>query len=100
MPALARPKVLVLGGGFGGLEAAFYLRWRLGERVDLTLVSDRDHFLFKPDTIYIPFGVDPERLTIPLARPTRRKGIAFVHARAGDRAGGEGRGDGGGATAL
>jgi sulfide:quinone oxidoreductase len=82
MPALARPKVLVLGGGFGGLEAAFYLRWRLGERVDLTLVSDRDRFLFKPDTIYVPFGLDPERLTIPLAQPTRRKGIAFVQARA------------------
>ncbi len=82
MPALARPKVLVLGGGFGGLEAAFYLRWRLGERADLTLVSDRDRFLFKPNLIYIPFGLDPEKLTIPLDRPTRRKNITFVQARA------------------
>ncbi len=83
MSSIARPKVLVLGGGLGGLEAAFYLRWRLGERADLTLVSDRDHFISKPDTIYIPFGVDPDTLTIPLARPTRRKGIRFVQARAG-----------------
>lgn len=77
----AQPRVLVLGGGFGGLEATFYLRHKLGRAVDLTLVSERDYFLFKPNTIYIPFGEDPERFKIPLARPTRRKHIEFVHAR-------------------
>lgn len=74
----ARARVLVAGGGFGGLESAFYLRRRLGDRADITLVSDRDYFLFKPNTIYIPFGLDPERLKVGLARPTKRKGIAFV----------------------
>ncbi|HXF96245.1 MAG TPA: FAD-dependent oxidoreductase [Gemmatimonadales bacterium] len=78
----AKPSILVLGGGFGGLEAAFYLRWRLGERADITLVSDRDHFLFKPNTIYIPFGLDPAKLLVRLDRPTRRKDIAFHEARA------------------
>ncbi len=82
MPITARPQIVVLGGGFGGLEAAFYLRWRLGERAHITLVSDRDRFLFKPNTIYIPFGLDPGKLTIRLDRPTRRKGITLVQARA------------------
>jgi NADH dehydrogenase FAD-containing subunit len=45
-----RPNILVLGGGFGGLEAAFYLRMKLEDRADITLVSDRDYFLFKPNT--------------------------------------------------
>lgn len=73
-----RPNILVLGGGFGGLEAAFYLRMKLEEKADITLVSDRDYFLFKPNTIYIPFGLDPEKLKVGLERPTRRKKIAFV----------------------
>ncbi|HEV8339979.1 MAG TPA: FAD-dependent oxidoreductase [bacterium] len=75
----ATPKIVVLGGGFGGLEAAFYLRMRLGDRTAITLVSDREKFLFKPNTIYIPFGLDPERLKIGLTEPTRRTGITFVH---------------------
>jgi NADH dehydrogenase FAD-containing subunit len=82
MVQTTRPRILVLGGGFGGLEAAFYLRMRLDERADLTLVSDSDRFLFKPNTIYIPFGLDPERLVIPLEHPTRRKGISLVRAAA------------------
>ena len=59
-----------------GLEAAFYLRMKLEDRADITLVSDRDYFLFKPNTIYIPFGLDPEKLKVgsnapPVARRSR-----------------------------
>jgi len=78
----AKPRILVLGGGFGGLEAAFYLKMRLEERAHLTLVSDRDTFLFKPNTIYIPFGLDPAKLLIPLDVPAHRRDIEFVQARA------------------
>lgn len=76
-----RPNILVLGGGFGGLEAAFYLRMKLEDRADITLVSDRDYFLFKPNTIYIPFGLDPDKLKVGLERPTRRKKIVFIKDR-------------------
>ncbi|MEN3027122.1 MAG: FAD-dependent oxidoreductase [Chlorobiota bacterium] len=78
---MARPHVLVVGGGFGGLEAAFALRYLLRDRVRITLVSDSPHFLFKPNTIYIPFGMEPERLLIGLERPLRRRDIAFLQAR-------------------
>ncbi|MAG36892.1 MAG: hypothetical protein CL878_11715 [Dehalococcoidia bacterium] len=80
--AQARPKIVVLGGGFGGLESAFYLKMRLHDRADITLVSDQDYFLFKPNTIYIPFGLDPEKLKIPLDGPTRRQGVSFLQTRA------------------
>lgn len=76
-----RANIVVLGGGFGGLESAFYLRWKLEDRADITLVSDRDYFLYKPNTIYIPFGLDPDKLKIGLGRPTRRKNIKFVKDR-------------------
>lgn len=77
----ARPRIVVAGGGFAGLETAFYLRMRLGDRAAITLVSDKDHFLFKPNTIYIPFGKDPQDLRVPLAEPARKRGIEFVQAR-------------------
>jgi sulfide:quinone oxidoreductase len=76
--AQTQPRIIVVGGGFGGLESAFYLRMKLHHRARITLVSDQDHFLFKPNTIYIPFGLPPEKLMIPLRRPTHRRQIDFV----------------------
>lgn len=74
----AREQVVILGGGFAGLETAFLLRHRLHDRIDITLVSDRADFLFRPNTVYIPFGADPDSLTIPLLEPARRQHIRFV----------------------
>jgi hypothetical protein len=31
-------------------------------RAKITLVSDSDRFLCKPNSIYVPFGMDPEKL--------------------------------------
>ena len=44
-------KVLVLGGGFAGLEAAIFLR---KEEYDVTLVSERDYFYIYPTSIWVP----------------------------------------------
>ncbi len=83
-------RVVVLGGGFAGLETAFALKHRLDERVRISLVSDQEDFLFKPNTIYLPFGGDERRLHIPLRRPARRidanlhiQGVAEVEPGAG-----------------
>jgi len=46
-------KVLILGGGFAGIDAAIYLR-KL--HYDVTLVSDRDYFYIYPTSIWIPTG--------------------------------------------
>ena len=74
----ATPRVLVLGGGFAGLETSFLLRMRAGRKVDIKLVSDRDAFLFKPNTIYVPFGADPASFLVPLRRPTYKQHIDLV----------------------
>src|SRR5213595_98820 len=42
--AVQDAKILILGGGFGGLFSAL----DLAATGDVTLVSDEDHFLFKP----------------------------------------------------
>src|SRR6185369_16275452 len=41
---MAKPRVLILGGGFGGL----FTKLDLAGWADVTLVSDDDHFLFTP----------------------------------------------------
>ncbi|MCH7229793.1 FAD-dependent oxidoreductase [Glycomyces sp. L485] len=74
----ATPRVVIVGGGFAGLETAFTLRGHLGQRVELVLVADRHDFLFKPNTIYIPFGGEEAKLRIPLELPAGRRGIELV----------------------
>jgi NADH dehydrogenase FAD-containing subunit len=73
-----RPRVTVIGTGFGGLETAFYLRKRLGKRVDLTIVAKDHRFLFKPNTIYIPFGKAKDELVFELGPVLDRRHIRFV----------------------
>jgi NADH dehydrogenase FAD-containing subunit len=74
-------RIAVLGGGFAGLEAAFLLRSKLGDRAEITLVSDRGQFLFKPNTIYIPFGGQKESLLIPLTKAAGKRSIRFLQGR-------------------
>jgi len=75
--------VVVLGAGFGGLETAFYLRMLVGKKARISLVSDRRCFLFKPNSIYVPFGLDPGKLRVPLDGAAR-KGIDLHLGRASE----------------
>ncbi len=75
------PKVLILGGGFAALETAFLLRMRHRDDVDIRLISDRDDFLFRPNSIYVPFGADPGSLLVDLNKPLRRRDIDFERGR-------------------
>ena len=59
-------KVVVLGGGIGGLESAIYLR-KYG--FDVTLVSDRPYLYLYPVSIWIPTGEKAfEDVCLPLKR--------------------------------
>jgi sulfide:quinone oxidoreductase len=77
----ARPRVVVAGAGFAGLEAAFLLRMRLRDAVEITVVAPNDRFVFRPNTVYLPFGGDVDALLVHLGKPFRRRGIAHHHAR-------------------
>jgi sulfide:quinone oxidoreductase len=73
-----KPTILVLGGGFAALEAAFLMRMRLHDDVHIRVVSDRDSFVFRPNSIYVPFGADPASLHVPLAKPMARRKIDLL----------------------
>lgn len=78
---MAKRSVVVLGGGCAGLETAFLLRQRLGDSIDLTIVSDSDCFSFRPGTVYVPFGADPGRFELPLCEPGDRRNIGLIRSR-------------------
>lgn len=69
------PRIVILGAGFAGLETAFSLRQQLDDRSEITVVSADEDFIFKPNTIYLPFGADERRLHIGLAEPLFRRHI-------------------------
>ena len=45
--------VLILGGGFAGIDAAIHLK---KENYNVTLVTDRDYFYIYPTSIWVPTG--------------------------------------------
>ncbi len=60
----AVPRVLILGGGFGGLEAAKALA---GERVRVVLVDRSNHHLFQPLLYQVAMaGLSPADIAVPI----------------------------------
>jgi sulfide:quinone oxidoreductase len=69
------PRVVVLGAGVAGLEAAFLLESRLSGRVDLQVVYEDDEFVLRPNLVYVPFGADPVAPRLRVAETLARKAI-------------------------
>jgi NADH dehydrogenase FAD-containing subunit len=74
-------RIVVVGAGFAGLETAFLLRMRMRGAADLTVVSEREVFTFRPNTIYVPFGAHPGDLVVGLSKPFHRRQVTFIGGR-------------------
>ncbi|TAL23638.1 MAG: sulfide:quinone reductase [Nitrospirae bacterium] len=73
-------KIVILGGSFGGLTAAFELKRLLGAKADVTVVCDDDKFVFIPSLPWLAMGWrKAEDITIPLRPILERKGINFIN---------------------
>jgi len=69
-------RVLILGGGFAGVEAAIYLR---KNDMDVTIVSDRDYFYIYPTSIWIPTGdATRESVSVPLDELARAHDFKLI----------------------
>ena len=68
--AVKRPKVVIVGGGFGGLSAAKKLA---GKAVDVTLVDRKNHHTFQPLLYQVATSVlSPGEIASPLRHILRR----------------------------
>ncbi len=45
---MAKPKIIIVGGGFAGVFAAKALRRKMGEDADIELISKDNYFVFQP----------------------------------------------------
>lgn len=73
-------KIVIIGGSFGGINAAYALRRRLGDQADITVISKEAEFTFLPSLPWVILGWrDPAQLQIPLPQSLTRRGIHFVH---------------------
>jgi NADH dehydrogenase len=64
----ARPRVVIVGGGFAGHSAARSLAKRLGDTAEIVLINPTDYFLYLPLLPEVAAGViEPRRITVPLA---------------------------------
>ncbi len=69
-PSKPRPRVVIVGGGFGGLAAA---RGLAGRSVDVTLVDRRNHHLFQPLLYQVATGaLSPANIASPLRSLLKR----------------------------
>jgi NADH dehydrogenase len=79
------PRVVIVGGGFGGLNAA---RELAGARVDVTLVDRRNHHLFQPLLYQVATaGLNPSDIAVPIRRILRNQRnteVLLAEARAVD----------------
>src|SRR2546422_6028995 len=75
-PHLQRPKVVIVGAGFGGLCAA---RGLAGTPVDVTLIDRRNFHLFQPLLYQVATaGLNPSDIAWPVRSILRRKANARV----------------------
>jgi sulfide:quinone oxidoreductase len=76
-------RVVILGGSFGGLTAAFELKRLLGKRAKVTVISDDDKFVFVPSLPWLAMGWRKAGdITLSLKSILVRKSIAFLHEKA------------------
>ena len=72
-------KLLVLGGRFAGLTAAYTAKRLLGDKIDVTLINKTPYAAFRPGMPHVSIGVfKAEDLEVDLATALPAKGIKFI----------------------
>jgi sulfide:quinone oxidoreductase len=76
----SKKKIVIVGGSFGRINAAYELRRRLRDRAEITVISKDAEFTFLPSLPWVILGWrDPASIQIPLEKTLERRGIRFVH---------------------
>lgn len=74
-------RILVVGGGFGGIVAAEALAQQLGDEHQITLVSRSSRFVFYPALVRLAFGkCEPDDVTFDLRQTMLNRRVTFIKA--------------------
>jgi hypothetical protein len=77
-------KILILGGGFGGVVAAERLANELGEEHQITLVSRSRRFVFYPALVRLAFGkCELEDVSFDLRQTMLSRRVNFIEVEVG-----------------
>ena len=71
-------KVVIVGGGFGGIRAALDLEKKVGDRAKIVLISDKPHFEYTPSLYRVVTGRSPLEVCVPLAEIFRGKRVEVI----------------------
>lgn len=72
-------KIVVLGGGVGGVSAAYEARETFGKEHEVILVSDSDYFEFTPSNPWVAVKWrTPEQIKVNLAETMPKHGVRFI----------------------
>jgi len=75
-----RPRVVVLGAGFGGLELSTILSERFGDGIEVVLVDRSESFVFGFSKLDVMFGRQAPEATRHAYRDFVKPGVRFVHS--------------------
>jgi NADH dehydrogenase FAD-containing subunit len=76
-------RVVIVGGGIGGVATAYDARHLLGKKDKIVLVSDQPQFSFTPSNPWVAIRKrTPSDIQLPLAAILPRHGVEFVHDKA------------------
>ena len=82
-PTMSLPRIVIIGGGFGGLAAAKGFR---GRPVDFTVIDRTNHHLFQPLLYQVATaGLAPSDITVPIRWILRNERNVRVDARRSGR---------------
>lgn len=75
-------RIVICGGGIGGLSTAFDARHLLRPQDEVIVISDREQFQFTPSNPWVALRKRTEKdISLPLAKILPRHNIDFVHAK-------------------
>ncbi|HSI21312.1 MAG TPA: NAD(P)/FAD-dependent oxidoreductase [Verrucomicrobiae bacterium] len=77
--ARTKHRVVIVGGGFGGVRAALDLVKMGGDNVSVTLISDRPHFEYYPTLYRVVTGYSPAQVAIPYSEIFRNKPVDIIN---------------------
>ncbi|HSE56733.1 MAG TPA: NAD(P)/FAD-dependent oxidoreductase [Candidatus Paceibacterota bacterium] len=77
----SKPRILIVGGGFGGIETALGLK-DVADQYQVTLLSDKTYFEYYPALYKVVTGALPTEVSIPLWMIFDQTAITVEHDRA------------------